>query len=117
VGAVAFIDRAMSLPFFADSVPLLRAGLADLDARARSLSSRDVFATLSNGQQTTILHDIERDPFFIAARTLVVIGTFADPSYGGNRNQAGWMLIGMEHKPSYTAPFGYYDAASSTHAA
>ncbi len=39
-------------------------------------------------------------PFFTAARALVVIGTFADPSYGGNKGGAGWMMIGIDHRPT-----------------
>jgi hypothetical protein len=63
------------------------------------------------------MREIETTPFFATARTLVVIGTFADPSYGGNRDGAGWTIIGIEHGASYTAPFGWYDAALLTDAA
>jgi gluconate 2-dehydrogenase gamma chain len=109
-GAVHFVDRALGLPLFADSVPLVRAGLADLDRRARAIGARDGFASLSAAKQVAMMRQIEHDPFFTAARNLVVIGTFADPSYGGNRNGAGWSMIGIDHRPSYTAPFGWYDA-------
>jgi gluconate 2-dehydrogenase gamma chain len=110
LGAVRFVDRALGEPFFAVSVPVVRAGLADLDARARALGGRRGFASLAAGQQMAILRQIEHGDFFKAARTLVLIGTFADPSYGGNRDGAGWVMIGIDHRPSYTAPFGYYDA-------
>jgi gluconate 2-dehydrogenase gamma chain len=113
-GAVHFVDRALARPFFADSAPVIHAGLADLDARARALDGGGGFASLSGTQQMTVMRQIEHDPFFVAARTLVVIGTFANPSYGGNRNGAGWALIGMEHRPTYTAPFGWYDAPLGT---
>lgn len=109
LGAVRFVDRALGEPFFAGSVPVVRAGLADLDARARALGGRRGFASLAAGQQVAILRQIEHGDFFKAARTLVLIGTFADPSYGGNRGGAGWVMIGIDHRPSYTAPFGYYD--------
>jgi hypothetical protein len=108
-GAVYFVDRAFRMPLFAESVPLIRAGLARLDARARSAGVTD-FATLPPSQQVNIMRDVEHEPFFAAARTLVVIGTFADPAYGGNRRAAGWTLMGMEHRPSYSAPYGWYDA-------
>jgi gluconate 2-dehydrogenase gamma chain len=114
-GAVHFVDRALELPLFAESVPVIRAGLADLDARARAVDGRGGFATLSLAHQTAILRQIEHDPFFATARTLVVIGTFANPSYGGNRNGSGWMMVGMEHHPTYSTPFGWYDAQSGTH--
>jgi hypothetical protein len=108
-GAVHFVDRALGMPFFADIVPPVRAGLADLDERARTLGERD-FASLSPGRQVAIMRQVERTPFFAAARMLVVVGTFADPAYGGNRHGAGWTIVGIEHRPSYASPFGWYDA-------
>ena len=111
-GAVYFVDRAFGVPFFAESVPLIRAGLADLDARARAAEHKD-FASLAVAQQAAIMRQIEREPFFAAARLLVVIGTLADPSHGGNRNRVGWAMVKMEHRPSYVAPYGWYDAQST----
>jgi len=113
LGAVRFVDRALGKPFFAASVPVVRAGLADLDARARALSGGGVLASLATGEQVAILWQIEHGDFFKAARTLLLIGTFADPSYGGNRGGAAWAMIGIDHRPSYTTPFGYYDAQAS----
>jgi len=109
-GAVYFIDRAFGQPFFADTVRVVRAGLADLDGRARSRGARNGFASLSTADQATVMRSVEHNPFFAAARTLVLIGTFADPSHGGNRGDVGLRMMGMDHQPSYTAPFGWYDA-------
>jgi hypothetical protein len=102
LGAVRFVDRALGEPFFAASAPVVRAGLADLNRRG--------FTSLAEGEQAAILREIEHGPFFKAARTLVLTGTFADPSYGGNQGGAGWTIVGLDHRPSYAAPFGYYDA-------
>ena len=110
-GAVHFVDHALGMPSFAASVPVIRNGLADLDARARAIDAGKTFATLSGGQQVALMRTIEHEPFFTAARALVVIGTFADPSYGGNKDGAGWMMIGVDRRPSYSAPFGWYDAS------
>jgi gluconate 2-dehydrogenase gamma chain len=114
-GAVHFIDRAFGKPFFADVVPVVRAGLADLDARARTLGERD-FASLSAGRQVAIMRQVEATPFFAAARMLVVVGTFADSAYGGNRQAAGWTIVGLEHEPTYASPFGWYDAHEGANA-
>ena len=114
-GAVHFIDRAFGKPFFADVVPVVRAGLADLDARARALDERD-FASLSAGRQVAIMRQVEATPFFAAARMLVVVGTFADSAYGGNRQAAGWTIVGLEHEPTYASPFGWYDAHDGANA-
>ena len=111
-GAVHFVDRAFDMPFFAESVSAIRAGLADLDVRARAVNASSDFASLPHAQQVAILQDVEHTPFFKAARTLVVIGTFAEPSYGGNKDGVGWTMIGIEHRSSHTAPFGWYDAQS-----
>lgn len=101
LGAVQFVDRALGGPFFAASAPVVRAGLADLNRRG--------FASSAAREQAAMLREIEHGAFFTAARTLVLTGTFADPSYGGNRGGAGWTMVGLDHRPSYTAPFGYYD--------
>jgi gluconate 2-dehydrogenase gamma chain len=112
-GAVYFVDRAFGDPHFAEQVPIVRAGLADLDARARRAGARDGFAALSDADQRTLIGRIEKEPFFASARTLVLTGTFADSSYGGNRGGAGMKIVGMEHRPSYAAPFGWYDAQAA----
>ena len=59
------------------------------------------------------MHEVEGEPFFAAARTLVIIGTFADPAYGGNRQGAGWTIVGLDHRPSYSAPYGWYDSPAA----
>ena len=45
-----------------------------------------------------------------------LVGTFALPSWGGNRDFAGWRLLGVEHQPFFQAPFGYYDANPNANA-
>jgi len=109
-GAVYFVDRALGEPFFADVVPVVRAGLAQLDARAAHAGALHGFASLSDADQREIMQKVEGGPFFAAARTLVLIGTFADPSHGGNRDAVGMRIVGMEHRPSYATPYGWYDA-------
>jgi gluconate 2-dehydrogenase gamma chain len=113
-GAADFVDRALGMPFFADSAPVVRSGLADLDARARAAGQKEGFAPLPSATQTGIMVQIQSTPFFAAARTLVIIGTLADPSYGGNRGGAGWTLLGMEHRPSFTVPYGWYDEQAAS---
>jgi hypothetical protein len=34
---------------------------------------------------------------------------FSLPAYGGNRDAAGWKLIGFEDQHVFHPPFGYYD--------
>jgi gluconate 2-dehydrogenase gamma chain len=109
-GAVHFVERALGTPPFAAALPVIREGLADLDARARATGRSSGFSGLGAERQTEIMRQVEYKEFFAVARQLVLIGTFADPSYGGNQGMAGWTMIGIDHRPTYTAPFGYYDA-------
>jgi hypothetical protein len=109
-GVVPFIDRALGHAFFRESAPVLRAGLSALDARARDRGTRRGFAALDPESQRSEILEIEQTPFFALARSLTVMGALSDPIHGGNRDGAGWSMLGIEHKPIYTAPFGWYDA-------
>ncbi len=39
-----------------------------------------------------------------------MFGVFSDPSHGGNRDKAGWAMIGFDNRHAWQPPFGYYDA-------
>ena len=106
-GVVYFIDGALG-SFFGGMLPLIREGLAQLDARARE---RDVagFAALPAAARDDVLRAVETSPFFGTMRLLAILGMFADPSYGGNAGGAGWRLLRLERAPAYAPPFGYYD--------
>lgn len=97
-GVVYFIDRALSR-FFPEQQALYKKGLAEVAG----------FAALSPASQIEKLRSIEKGEFFEAVRTHTVMGFLADPSYGGNRNQAGWKLIGFTPAHVYRPPFGAYD--------
>jgi gluconate 2-dehydrogenase gamma chain len=109
-GAVYFVDRALGTPFFAADAPVVRAGLADLDRRAHGMGEGKGFASLTDARQIAVMRQIEHGEFFATARKLVIIGTFSDSAHGGNRNGVGWSIIGIDHRGSYSAPFGWYDA-------
>jgi gluconate 2-dehydrogenase gamma chain len=112
-GVVYFIDRALST-FNAGQKKLYVEGIADLNRRtARKWKGTASFAALTPVQQDELLRDIEKTPFFQAARFDTIVGTFALPAFGGNRDYAGWHLLGFEHQPRFQAPFGYYDAENN----
>lgn len=112
-GAIHFIDRALA-SFNAGQKQTYAAGVADLNRRAaEKIIGRAGFATLTPAQQDDIIRDIESSPFFQAARFDTIVGTFALPTYGGNRDYAGWHLIGLDHRPRFQAPFGFYDAEAN----
>ncbi len=100
--AATYIDRALG-GALADFRDVYRLGLASLDTYARS-SKGAPFAQLAAADQDAVLADLERNtatgfaggsaPFFNLLLAHTVQGTFGDPFYGGNRNFAGWDLIG-----------------------
>ena len=68
------------------------------------------FSTLPSNQQDELLTEIEDTDFFATVRYLTIAGMFSHPSHGGNRNRAGWQLLGFEDRHSWQPPFGFYDA-------
>ena len=109
-GVVYFIDRTLST-FNAGQKKLYSDGIADLNRRAaRKWKGTTSFVALTPMQQDDLLHDIEKTPFFQAARFDTIVGTFALPTWGGNRDYAGWHMLGFEHQPRFEPPFGFYDA-------
>ena len=109
-GAVYFIDKALAT-FNAQQRTLYVNGVADLNRRAvGKWPGTASFSVLTPVQQDQLLGEIEKTPFFQAARFDTIVGTFALPTWGGNRDHAGWQMIGFEHLPRFQPPFGYYDA-------
>jgi gluconate 2-dehydrogenase gamma chain len=110
-GAVWFIDRALGPGYFPEFRDPVKAGLADLDARARRRARGATgFADLRSDDQIRVMRQVEDAPFFFMGRMLSVMGVLADPRHGGNRDHAGARIIGIQHQPSYQPPFGWYDA-------
>ncbi|HLN00278.1 MAG TPA: gluconate 2-dehydrogenase subunit 3 family protein [Bryobacteraceae bacterium] len=109
-GVIYFIDRALAT-FDQDKRALYTEGLKDLQARRDALfpGSQNI-AGLQPAQQIRLLHAIEKTDFFELVRTHTALGFFGNPSYGGNRDQIGWKLIGFEDRFQFEPPFGYYDA-------
>jgi gluconate 2-dehydrogenase gamma chain len=109
-GVVHFVDRALAT-FNQAGRKAYRDGVKDLNRRAaRRWKGTTDFAALAIEQQDLVLRDIEKTPFFQALRFDTLVGTFALPTWGGNRDHAGWRLIGLDHQPVFQPPFGYYDA-------
>lgn len=111
-GVIHFMDQALG-GFEKQVLPDLRKGLADLGARAARSKAGAKFSALSAAQQDAILTDIGKSEFFQGVRYLTMVGMFADPRYGGNQGGVGWKILGFEHRPAYTPPFGYYDAEAA----
>jgi gluconate 2-dehydrogenase gamma chain len=108
-GVVYFIDRALAT-FDRDDQRAYRDGMKRVQAERRRLfpGSKSV-AALSAEQRNGLMRAIEKTPFFELLRKHTVMGFLANPSWGGNRDQAGWKLIGFRDADHFDSPFGYYD--------
>jgi len=106
-GVIYFIDRALSEER-SHSLELARTGLAEVNA---TLSNGTRFSELDDTNQDAMLGSIENGPFFGLVREMTIFGFFAMSSYGGNKDNIAWDLIGFEgHHGAWEYPFGYYDA-------
>lgn len=106
---IYFIDNALG-SFFAAQLPAFRKGLAEFSAGfASSQGGGALFSTASEVQQMAWLRNVDTTPFFLAVRRLTVLGLIALPKYGGNHENLGWKLLGVEDQHAWEPPFGYYD--------
>ncbi len=107
-GVVHFMDTVLADQRERE-LELLREGLGQLQQLVAGRFPVDRFSLLESGQQDELLREIEDSEFFATIRFLTVAGMFALPEYGGNRDLAGWDLLGFENRSVWQPPFGYYD--------
>ena len=99
-----YIDLALS-GAYADQQDFYRRGIAQLDSYCHTTYSHP-FRGLSTEQQDAVLTALDQgkatgftwpsaQAFFNTVRTHTMEGLFADPLYGGNKNFAGWRLVGF----------------------
>ena len=103
-GVLNYIDLALA-GAYADLQDFYRRGLAQLDAYCRKTYG-GLFARLAPAQQDEVIKALEENKaaeftwptaqaFFNTIRTHTMEGMFADPIYGGNKDFAGWRLVGF----------------------
>lgn len=107
-GAVYFIDRSLRT-WLAPQADGFRTGLRDFQTKFAAAHPVAGFATADDPTQLAFLSLVEKSEFFETARALTLIGMFALPQYGGNRDGIGWRLIGFEDQHVFAPPFGFYD--------
>jgi gluconate 2-dehydrogenase gamma chain len=108
-GVVYFIDTSLTT-FAKDQQQLFADGLAKLGKDvAKKFRGQTKFSALSADQQDAMLRAMQKSDFFAAVRFATLAGMFALPKYGGNRDYAGWRLVGREPVFEYAPPFGWYD--------
>ncbi len=110
-GAVYFFDKAFG-SFLSEATGPSRALLAEFQSGiAAAFPGAQVFSDLSESDQDTYLTSMENTPFFSGFRFLTMAGVFGMAMHGGNRDNIGWKMVGMDGPPhAWVAPYGYYDA-------
>jgi len=110
-GAVYFFDKALG-SFFSHYLEVGRMQLAEFQAGIpAAYPGAGRFSDLDEADQDAYLRTQEQTPFFQGARMLTIFGVFSMAKYGGNRDNVGWKLVGMDGPPhAWSQPFGYYDA-------
>jgi len=123
-GVVYFIDRALTT-FASDDQKTYKEGLPELQARLRELfPAVERFSAATPEQQDEVLRSLDdhapvparpfrprpaAQSFFETLRQHTIAGFLIDPDAGGNRDGAGWKVIGREREHMFQPPFGYYD--------
>src|SRR6185295_4336259 len=103
-GVLNYIDLALA-GAYTDQQEFYRHGLAALEAHSRKTYSQS-FVQLTAARQDEVITALEEAKapsftwpsarnFFETLRTHTMEGMFADPIYGGNKDFAGWTLVGF----------------------
>jgi gluconate 2-dehydrogenase gamma chain len=103
-GVLNYIDLALA-GAYADLQDFYRRGLAQLEAHCRK-TYKESFVRLGTARQDDVIRALEEgkaaeftwpaaQEFFNTLRTHAMEGMFADPIYGGNKDFAGWRLVGF----------------------
>ena len=107
-----YIDLALAGPY-ADDQYFYRCGVAQLDAHCTQSYGKP-FRSLTAEQQDETIAALEQGKaaafvwptalaFFNAVHKHTMEGLFADPIYGGNKDFAGWRLVGFPGaQPAFT---------------
>jgi gluconate 2-dehydrogenase gamma chain len=112
-GVLNYIDLALA-GAYSDLQDFYRRGLASLDAFCRK-SHNQRFVELDAARQDAVIGALEQgkatqftwpsaQAFFNTVRTHTMEGMFADPVYGGNKDFAGWLLIGFPGAQAVFSP-------------
>jgi gluconate 2-dehydrogenase gamma chain len=125
-GVVYFIDRALKT-FAEDAKPVYDQGLAGLNRMAGEMFPGVArFSAATPAQQEKLFAQLEEESQsgqrlnrrtrtsdgMNFAETIwfhTLAGFLVDPEGGGNRDYAGWKVIGRDPAHSFSPPFGFYD--------
>jgi gluconate 2-dehydrogenase gamma chain len=120
-----YIDLALA-GAYAELQDFYRRGIASLDAHCRATFKEsfvhltpekqdEVLAALEEGKASEFTYPTARE-FFVTLRVHTMEGMFADPLYGGNRDFAGWRLVGFPGAQAIFTPSDLKSTAEFTRA-
>ena len=89
-GVIYFMDKALG-SFMSNELDSIRRGLSKFESGLTTS-----FSASSESDQDAYLSTHDRSHFFSRVRLMTIAGFFCMSSYGGNRDQIGWKLIGFE---------------------
>ena len=110
-GVIWFMDQSYG-SIMKDNLEFAREGLAGFQAGvAAAWPGAKLFSDLDESEQDSYLETQEETDFFGHVRFMTIAGFFGMSSYGGNRDNVGWKLLGLDaDHHAFQSPFGYYDA-------
>lgn len=125
-GVVYFIDMALgsfaktALPQYRQGLPELNRMIAEMFPGVKSFSAasaeqQEKVLEVMSDESPVVKQPLRRRPsavgpdFFQTIWFLTVAGFLVDPEGGGNRDYAGWKVIGRDPAHTFQSPFGYYD--------
>ena len=107
-GVVIYIDRQLAGPYGRDKYRCTKEPFAASTAEhgyqgaenprqvyRAGLAQLAGFETMTPREQDARLAAIEKTQFFILLRAHTIEGMFCDPMHGGNKDLAGWKLVGF----------------------
>lgn len=110
-GVIWFMDKSFG-SIMASQLETARDGLKEFQSGIKELfPGAERFSDLDEVDQDKYLETREESGFFNFIRFLTLAGFFGMSSYGGNKDNVGWKLLGLDGQHNgYQPPFGYYDA-------
>jgi gluconate 2-dehydrogenase gamma chain len=109
-GVVYFFDTVLG-DQFASKADTFRSLHDEFQSGVSSrFPSAEKFSDLSEADQDAYITENETSAFFDMLQNFTVMGFFAMSSYGGNKDNIGWKLIGFDGHGAAQPPYGYYDA-------
>jgi gluconate 2-dehydrogenase gamma chain len=110
-GVIWFMDKSFG-SIMSDRLEFALGGLAEFQSGIpAAFPGAKRFSDLDEAEQDRYLESQEQTGFFGFVRFMTIAGFFGMSSYGGNRDNVGWKLLGLDgHSHAWQAPFGYYDA-------